>query len=130
MNILVIDDCPTLQDFCNVVLSFKNHQVYQTTSYNYQSPLISKGNLLDIILFNVNPIDAKDALEVHKMAKSINPDIQMILMVTDWPSLEVTYLKALGCKALIMPFIGEDLIDMVEICAAEVSVHKQAVLVV
>lgn len=113
MNILIVDNCETLKEFCSYILIEEGHNVLTADESNYVSVIESSEKPIDLITINVYPADPKPAQRIFEYISSVNSNIKCILLSIRWACDTVNELVDKGCHHLPVPFEYDELVPLV-----------------
>lgn len=113
MNILIVDNCETLREFCSYILNQEGHNILIADESNYVSVIESSEELIDLITINVYPANPRPAQNIFEYISSVNCNIKCILFSIPWGCDAIDEMIGKGCHHLRVPFEFEELISMV-----------------
>lgn len=112
MNILIVDNCETLNAFCSHILIQEGHNILTADESNYVSVIESSEKPIDLITINVYPANPRPAQDIFEYVSSVNRNIKCILLSIPWKCDAINEMIDRGCHHLHVPFEVEELISM------------------
>jgi len=111
MNILLVDDCCWLNDYCKSIFAEEGHDVTYSDYYVFLSILRIKGEFLDFVFINVNPYDTKHITNTVQSIYTYAPTAQIVILSINGECPVIKNLVTQGCMHLTIPFETQDLLD-------------------
>jgi len=114
MNILILDNCAWLNEYCKELFFKEDHDVIYDDYTFYLNILKMKGQSLDFVFINVNPYDTKHIVNVVQSIYTYAPIAHIVILSIDWKSPIINSLIAKGCTHIAIPFEPEELQNVLQ----------------